>query len=273
MSNARWLIRNLVDTAGISASPALLTTLPETNLQKLPRSLTARTTSLASQDIKLSWATDQTATMVAESFTNFTTAAQRRIILYPNADWTGTPTYDPGAANCWAYTGLSTHFSATDAESRIRKNGAAYFTQKTFKSAIIRYTDAANPDGYFDLSRLFIGNYFEFTVQFPVSPGAMSPGSLSQSSRLGDGSTSTNKGEGYFDMPLSHKGIKDVDWPHVLAAADYLGTDRDFWFSLYPEDATFREMYHQGRFKLKEPSAFETHFFGMQQGGFMLEGQ
>ena len=57
--------------------------------------------------------------------------------------------------------------SALDAESRLRKNGAVYFTQATFKSAIIRYTDAATTDGYFDISRLFIGNYFEFQYQFP----------------------------------------------------------------------------------------------------------
>lgn len=273
MSNARFLIRNLVDTAGISASPALLTTLPETNLQKLPRSLSARTTSLASQDIKLSWASDQTANMFWESFTNFTAAAQRRIILYPNADWTGTPTYDPGAVNCWAYTGLSAHFSALDAESRIRKNGAVYFTQTTFKSAIIRYTDAANTDAYMDVSRMGLGNYFEFTYQFPFAPGAQKPSSLSSSIDLGDGSTSTNKGENFIELPLSHDFITETDWPHVMAMADYLGTDRDCWFSLYPGLGTYKEMYYQGRFKFREPSAFETHFYQMQKGGFMLRGQ
>lgn len=273
MSNARWLIRNLVDTAGISASPALLTTLPESNLQKLPRSLSARTTSTASQDIKLSWSADQTFTMVAETCTNFTTAAQRRVIVYPNADWTGTPTYDSGAVNCWAYTGLSSHFSATDPEARIRKNGAIYFAAAVGKSMIVRYTDAANPDGYFDISRLFAGVYFEFAYQFPMAPGAMKPGTLSNSIRMGDGSTNTNKGENFFDLPLSHNFLTETDWPHIMAAADYLGIDRDCFFSLYPGDGNYKEMYHQGRFKLREPGAYETHLYGLQQGGFMLDGQ
>ncbi len=269
----RWLIRNLIDTAGVSASPALLAGLPETNVQKLPRSLTARGTSLATQDFKYSWAADQTFTMVGETWTNFTTAAQRRVIIYPNADWTGTPTYDPGAINCWAYTGLSSFFSATDPEARIRKNGAQYFTAAVGKSMIVRYTDAANPDGFMEISRQFAGAYFEFERGFALASGAMTPGTLSSKLRLGDGSQSANKGENFFNMPLSAGLISDVDWPTVLFAADYLGIDRDSFFSMYPGDGTFKEMYHQGRFTLREPSAYEKWEANMQRGGFMLDGQ
>lgn len=273
MTAARWLIRNIVDDAIITASPALLAALPESNLQKQDRSLTARTTSTASQDIKLSWATDQTATMVAECFTNFTTSAQRRIICYPNADFTGTPTYDSTAVNCWAPTGMSSHFNALDPEARIRKNGEAFFTQATFKSMIVRYTDAANPDGYMEIARLFVGNYFQFQYQFPYSSGAMRPGTLTKKTRMGSGSQSASKGENFFDMPLSSGLITETDWPTVLAAADYLGIDRDSYFTLYPGDTTFKGVYHRGAFTLREPGAYEKHFYGMLQGGFMLEGQ
>jgi hypothetical protein len=137
----------------------------------------------------------------------------------------------------------------------------------------ITYTDAANPAGYMEISRIGTGVYFEFQYQFPYAPGSMKPNALSQSTRMGDGSTSTNKGANYFDMPLTHKWITETDWPTVLAAADYLGTDRDCFFSLYPGSGNYKEMYHQGRFKVREPGAYETYAFGMQQGGFMLEGQ
>ena len=272
MAKARWLIVNLADSATISASPALLSTAGETFLQRQGRE-TARSTSTASQQIKLTWnGTTVSATMVGEAFTNFTTGATRRVQCHANADFTGSTVYDSTALACWNYSGLPSWYDPTAVENRIRKNGAIYFPSVSFKSMTITYLDAP-PEGYLDIARMFVGSYFEFSEQFGNASGAQTPGTLTNKARVLSGSSSANKGANFFNMPFNHGFMNDTDMASVMPAADLLGTDRDCWFSLYAGDGNFKEMFHQGAFTMREPTAAEVFEYRLSRGSFMFEGQ
>lgn len=98
MSNLRIGYLNYADLATLTASPVADTTKPVTYLQNDARGYTFAATSAASQDIKGEWGgTAYTISQLALWRHNLAYADTIRLILYPNADWTGTPVYDSTA--------------------------------------------------------------------------------------------------------------------------------------------------------------------------------
>lgn len=272
MANPRILKRNLADPFNggtITASPALVTTLPETNLQNKDRNKTARSTSTASQDIKLSWATAQTLNMVALCFHNFTTAAQIRVRTYSDAAFTTLIT-DNAAANCFAYSGLSAAVVNTDYDFRIYKNSARFITaETTCKSMIITITDAANPDGYFDIARLYVGQYFEFAYMLGQGDLVLTEAEMSGMVANFSGGPTTDKAAKYRVGRLQHKWMTmAADYPEVRHIANHFGLTNDFFYTSYPGDGTLLELYDQGGFVFTDlpgpirgiPALFQADF-------------
>jgi hypothetical protein len=93
MANFRILPVNIVDLATVTDSPAMLATLPVTNVaRQTEREKTARTTALASQDVKLTWAANRRSNMMAVTRHNLTRPAR-------SAAWaTRTPPGRPGSS-------------------------------------------------------------------------------------------------------------------------------------------------------------------------------
>lgn len=270
MANARILATNIADFAGISASPALVTTLPETNLQTQQRKRTARSTSTASQDIKLSWSGAQRVNMVALRYHNLTAAAQMRVRTYTDSAWT-TGLVDNAAANCFGYTGFSNYDVLTDADFRLLKNSARYITLATnVQSMIITVTDAANPDGYFDISRLFVGEYFEFTYQFQYGAIPLATQDFSIQARADSGTLITEKREKARKFDLNQGLLTAADWPEILSIYRRCGLDKDLWLSIFPGDGTYLEAWYQSAVKFESMPAMDRHFPGMAQSKLTL---
>lgn len=263
MSNIRICFRNVADIATVSASPALLTTLPETNLQRQERFRTGRSTSLASQDLKYSYLTAQRINFFHTRFHNFTAAAQQRVRTYTDSAWT-SGVIDNAAANCFAYTGHARNDVLTEADFRLLKNSTRYVTLATnIQSVNITNTDAANPDGYFDISRIFMGEYYEFAYQMPYAGAALTFEDYSTQSMAHDGSLITDKGPKRRRIDLSSDWFRTADWAELLAGIRYAGKDKDIFVSLHPGDGTYLETYNQGLFKVQEPTAFDRHMYGV----------
>jgi len=259
MANLRICARNIFDSATLTASPALVTTLPETNLQKQERYKTARSTSTASQDLKASWASAQRMNFIHTRMHNHTAAAQHRDRTYTDSAWT-TGVVDNAAANCFAYTGFAVDDVLTEADFRIIKNSTRYITLVTnMQSYIKTITDAANPDGYFDISRLFGGEYYEFAYNPPYGGAPITIDDYGTQDRAYDGSLISDKGAKGRRLEIQQDWMSTTDWPVLLAMLRYAGKDKDIFVSLYPGDGTYLEPYHQGLFKLAEPSAFDRH--------------
>ena len=259
MPNLRIGFRNIFDSATLTESPALLTTLPIANLQKQERFKTGRSTSTASQDWKASWATAQRFNYIFLRMHNFTAAAQQRTRTYTDTAWT-TGVVDNAAANCFAYTGHDVNDVLTEADFRLLKNSARYITLiSNLQSLNLTTTDAANPDSYMEISRVFGGEYFEFAFNPPYGGAPLSFEDFSTQAQAQDGSVVSDKGPKGRRLELSAEWMTTADWAALLAGIRYAGKDKDIFVSLYPTDGTYLETYHQGLFKVAEASPFDRH--------------
>lgn len=275
MQKLRILARNIADTATITADPAMSTSLPVTNVQRpTSRGRTARTTSTASQDIKLAWPSDQVANMVAWSFDNASTATPGtdRFLGYSGAAW-ATGIVDTTALTTFSTTGLDTTIDvSTEADFRLLKNRARYFTQvTTMESAILRLADASNPDGYRELQRLLIGKYHEFAYDPPFGGVELEVMDSGKGERAADGTHVVSKGYKARRLSLNLEFIPDEDLATVWAIARYLGKDRECWVSLYPEAGGVKELYNQMVCRLVAMPKFNPHFPGLHRGQFVFE--
>ena len=270
MANLRILFRNLVDTATVTASPALASGNPESYLQDARRKKTARSTSTASQDLKFSWASAQRVNMIAHRYHNLTAAAQIAAPTYSDSAFT-TSIAANAAANCFGYTGLDTNDILTETDFRILKNSARYLTLATnvqsMKSVI---TDASNPDGYFDVSRVFIGEALTFTYNPPWGGVPLSFEDMSENIDMADGSIVTNKGEKRRRIDLNLEWVAEAQLPALLAGLRLVGKDRDIWVSCFPEDGTYLEAYYQGAFKIVENAMLNRHLPNLAQSKLTL---
>ncbi len=270
MPKLRILPLNLVDSATVTASPAAASGNPETNLQDQRRKKTARSTSTASQEWRFSWASAQRVNMIALRYHNLTAAAQLAAPTYSDSAFT-TSVAANAAANCFAYTGLANEDVLTSQDFRIIKNSARYLTLATnVQSMKAVLTDAANPDGFFDLSRVFIGEYMEFTYGLPYGGFKLTFLDLSEQIDMADGSIVTDKREKRRQLTLLPNAIPASDMARLLSLLRANGKDRDIWVSCLPEDGTYQEAYFQGAFKMVENPTLDRHFPGHAQTALTL---
>lgn len=263
MANITFCFKNLIDGATLSASPALVTTLPETNLQYQERGKTARSTSTASQDIKASWSSAQTIDMAWVRYHNLTASAQIAYPTYSDAAWT-TSVDANAAANCFGYTGFDAGDVLTDADFRLLKNSARYLTSRsTIQSMKFTVTDASNPDGYFDISRIGCGKSTVLSYNPPYGGVPLLFEDFSTQGRMDDGSLVSDKRFKARRIELSHEWMPAADWAAMLRGLREVGKDKDFFVSIYPADGTYLEAYHQGTFKVADGGAFDRHLYGL----------
>ena len=256
MANIRFLFRNLVDTATVTASPALVAGLPATNLQTQQRNRSARTTSTASQDFSFSWPTAQTIDTIAMRRHNLTAAAQLACPTYSDSAFT-TLIAANAAANCFAYTGLDANDILTEDDFRLLKNSARYLTSAAnVQSMKATVTDAANPDGYFDISRMFIGKMFEMLYNPPYNGAPLTMDDAGVQRRMDDGSLVTDKRYKFRKLEINQTYCDSTQWAALLSALRYAGKDKDIFISVFPSVGDHTEVYYQGAFKFVGMSAF-----------------
>ena len=265
-----FIFRNLADSATITASPALVAGLPEGNLKYQERNKTARSTSLAAQTYQFSWTADQNVDAIAVKGANFTAAATLAAPTYSDSAFT-TAIDANGAANCFAYTGFDANDILADADFRILKNSLRLLTNRTnVRSMKATIADAANPDGYIEASRFYIGKSLELAYSVPFGGAILTVDDLSVQSVMDDGSIITDKRAKRRKLELSAQYVDKTEWAALLAAFRYCGLDKDFFVSVSPGDGTAVEAYYQGGFKFAAPSAFDRHFPGGAQAKLTL---
>lgn len=274
MNPFRILPRNIGDSASLdSESPALLATLPATNLQTVPRGEVFRTNGLASQEIRFTWDSNQRANMVAIRGHNLTTGGTIRAQGYSDTSFSSA-LFDSTALAAISTAALSTIDADTYRESEFRnlRNWAYYFTEvSTLRGLKLTFEDAANPDGYMQASRLFVGSYFQATYDPPFAGAGMVPGTMTKGMRTDGGSHRVDRGEDYRVLTMSLDFIAASEVKEFLAIARYLNTHRDFWFSLYPGEADAQELYHQGQFRFVDLGPLEPWFPSLHRRTLTME--
>lgn len=275
VGNIRIITPNDADDATLSASPALETTLPVANLQDPSRSLVARSTSTATQDIKGTWSAAKMISACAITRHNLTSEGTWRVRLYSDAAWT-TQVYDSGNVVAAPAKALG------DIEWGVDPLGASMFTgwDHTFstmwfaavaaQSFKITLIDAGNPDGYFEASRLFIGRYLEPEINFEWDYGLEWREDTTQE-RTAGGTLRSDAQEPYRRLTFTLSDLSDSDRPKFTDWARKTGMRTDVFVSLFPEDATQKERDHAMACKMAEPPKYKGRAVNLHGAEFTLE--
>ncbi len=164
-SNIRFVADNFSDICTLSASPAVVGTMPVTNLQTTARGRKMRTTNLSSQDIKGTSSFGKAVQACILYNTTLSSNSTVRFRLYSDNAWT-TLVYDSGVINVFSIQSLGSYgvnwgFTPLGA-SVFAGWGNPYVTiwmpnQLVGASFTLTVTDVGNPAGYWDASRLVVG--------------------------------------------------------------------------------------------------------------------
>lgn len=222
---------------------------PTANLITQLRGETLRTSGVSAQVIRATYAANQSVSAIALCRHNLTAAATWRVQLYSDAAWT-TQVADSGTVTAFISTDPGPFDTVNDTSFKVLKNSVAWFSATTIRSVQITLTDAANPAGYLEASRLFIGAYVD-PGQNPDWGHTLSwEDPTTQSRTLGRSLLSQNNGDRTrsFLFPFT---LLDVTPRNFLA--DLLrvyGMERDFFISMWPNEGGRMEREHQGWVKI-----------------------
>ena len=145
----------LFDAAALTGLGTIAGALPVTNLQNAQLGTVTRWTSLAGMGVEIDLGSAKAINLIAALSHNGTSAATWRIRgATSQANLTASPGYDSGTISMWPVTGKP---SLTGYLSSLKFLAAA----QTFRWWRIDFTDAANPDGYLDVGRVYVDAAFQ----------------------------------------------------------------------------------------------------------------
>lgn len=274
MANLRILwfdVATVANGCTMTADPAMETTLPVTNLQKpTERGRVARTTGLSSQDVKLTWAANQTANCLVVSRNNLTASGTIQPRQYSDAAWSSA-TATPTASAAFVTSGLDARENIRDRDFRHLKNSFVYFTQRTdIRSFIARIADGLNPDGHMEATKLMLGKADELTLNPGVGEVELTQMDGGVASRADDGSHIVDKGwkARRLVLPLSY--VADADLPMLYAAGRYLGLDKECAIDLYPSETGAEGIYNRMVCRLESAPGIGPVQYGINRNSFIF---
>lgn len=250
----RILANNIGDTAVLTASPAMVTTLPETNLQSQYRETVARWTALDGQAICATWGRAQPVNMVCLYRTNFSSSATWRVRMFSDPVYT-TSVYDSGYVTTnnpvplgsldWGVDplGLSLYSYWDYAVCRL------YFTSVLAQSMQIDVIDVANEAGYAQASRLFVGQYLE-PSSGPVLGMTVGYRENTTQTRTEGGSLRTDPGANWRVLNVTMQQMEDDDRRQFMEILRRYGMRGDLFVSVHPDTGDELERDHELQAKL-----------------------
>lgn len=238
MSNMRIIAVNDADAATITASPDMTGGLPVTHLQNPTRARMARTTSLADQDILLTWDYTRIITSCAMLRHNLTSSATWRLRLYSDAAWTDE-VYDSGESSAIESKSLDELDWGVDPLGMSIFTGwpvafsTLYLAAHGAMSAKITLHDPTNPDGYMQASRLFMGAHFEpaYNPSYGLTLGWDED---TKNTRTAGGSLRSDPTDKWRVMNFDLDAIVPEDRQKVMEIFRELGINKDFFISMFP---------------------------------------
>lgn len=253
-ANIRIIAVNDADAATLTASPALVATLPASNLQDPTRARVTRTTSTASQQIKGAWSSARIISALALVRHNLSASATWRLQLYSDAAWT-TQVYDSGALPVYDAYGWGEFQWGIDAWcGSIFTNWTLAFSTLWLapigaQSFTLTLADASNPAGYMEASRLFLGNYFEplTNMNYGVT---LSWKENSQQTRTDGGTLRTDPKEPYRAWKFDLKWLDATERTKLTEMFRRVGLRKDVFISCYPAQGGAKERDYAGVVKL-----------------------
>lgn len=276
MTNLRIIGINEADTATLSATPSLVTTLPVTNLQDPARAKVARTSSLATQYIYGNFSGVKNISAMALVRHNFTAVATLQLRLYSGSNQTGTLVYDSGALTFGSASGWGDFIWGVDPW------GAELFTDWPVKwkdlffdsvqaqSFSLQWGDPANTDTFMQASRLFLGSVFEPTDN--MSWGfKWGWNERTEQERTDGGSLRSDAGEPYRTVRFNLDYLTDSERVQLGDIFRQIGKRKDFFFSGFPTIGGAKERDFAGLFKVIQMPDIEGRFLETNRTELIME--
>jgi hypothetical protein len=212
--------------------------------------------------ITVTFAIDQVVSAVIAPFCNLTTSSTISFICKNAA---GTQVATSGTVLCapflqitpsnWGTTpqGVSTYAygGGTCARAYLPNN-----TKVTCRSVEITITDTSNADGYIELARLIVGDYWspQYNTSFGLSTNTVD---LSENLRTESGNLVTNRGTQFKKMSFELSYLTPTDRQSLNAIIKGNGIAKAIFISLFPENSVDYDVegLHQIYGKLSQLSA------------------
>lgn len=224
-TNARLILVNAADSAGLSASPDAAPGLPVSNLQVQERSYTFRATSAAPQVITGNLPASRNVDSDGVALTgDFSAYATCRIRLYAETALGGAVVYDSGV---------------TDVSPRGKTWFRFFSGVGIYWSFRIDFTDASPPAGYHEFSRLVMGRGMSTSINIDVGYEYAIDDDTAQERDAGGGIHS-DPGAVYYSLKFQFSHVREDERAALHDALRWVGKTRDFFIALRP--------YHTYRF-------------------------
>jgi len=265
-NNMRVVYENYIDTATLSASPAMVATLPEENLQKLSRSRVARTTSLAQQQILGNLASTKLVSSLVLWRHNLSASATMRLELFDGAGQTGNTVYDSGTIETSTYKSLGDlNWGIDPFESSVFDAWGVYWSVLWFAPAAassfrITLNDSSNADGYMEITRAILGPYIEpfFNPSYGMRLGWQE---TSKQERTDGGTLHSDPSSNFRNLEFSLDMLTETDRPKFLEFIRLVGKRKDFFISVFPEVGGEQERDYCMLAKLVQDSSHTSSFY------------
>lgn len=270
-ANVRIITPNDADTATLTAAPAMLASLPVTNLQDQTRARVARTDGLpATQTIYGNWPAPKPISAFAIVRHNLSAAATVRFRAWDGEDQTGTLLRDSGAVQLgedipgygeFAY-GMVPYGASVFSDWPVAFY-SYWFDVVIARSFQIDITDVGTVAGYMEASRLFVGKYFEPLVNFNWN-GDCHWEEDSTQERTGGGTLRTDAKPPYRVWQFNLDYLTSGERATLMQICRQIGLRNDLFISMYPEVGGEMERDHAGQVKLARmpphPNSFANNW-------------
>jgi hypothetical protein len=265
---------SLASLAASSEAPGL----PVTNLLLQPRGRIWRTLNAADASITGSWDGITTVNAFVLYRHNLSNAATIRFRLYSLANQAGTTLYDSGALaqgvglgwgvfpfgmQKWGGSSIFDSWSyryavlwPTDV------NGDAITTALSFRLDI---SDAANPDGHFEASRLVLGESFEISEDASRGSGWWWDEDTTQKRSAGGSLHSDELGLPHRRWEIKLGYLIEADRANVFDLARAAGKRKDMFISVHPGEGGVKERDAGGLVKIIDLPKITSKPEGWQQ--------
>lgn len=256
-ANVRLIYDNAADRATLAASPALVSTLPVTNLQDPSRSRPARTTSTATQVITGGWSVLEMVGSMALSRHNLSSGATLQLELFSGAGLTGSLLFDSGEALAvsafgWGEFGWGmTGWGGSVFDSWPDRFSNLYFTAVLARSFRLTIKDASNAAGYLQMGRLFLGPYFEpvSNMSYGLTCG---PQEDSRQTRTDGGTLRTDPQGSYRHWSFDLDWVEPAERATLTEILRLKGKRTDMFINCFPGAGGVQERDHAGAVKLTQ---------------------
>lgn len=274
-ANLRMITPNESDDAVLTASPALVATLPVANLQDQTRKV-ARSTSLATQHIYGNFNASKQVSSFALVRHNLTAAGTYRLKIYDGLNQTGTLVYDSGSIALGSPKGWGDFVWGVDPWGADSFSGwpsafvALYFTAVTALSFDLQLDDPANTSGYMEAARLFIGPYIEPIKNFDWNFD-MHWDENSTQERTDGGTLRTDARAPFRRWTLSLPMLTQGERAQFANIFRKSGLRNDIFISCFAGQGGQKEIDYAGAVKLKQMPGQPSDFLNNWRTDLILE--